>query len=265
MSVSGGSFSAGRVFRGGAQSGRPSSYYMGFWPCQQADGDADDEQITDRSGNGAHAPIGSLTSAEAWTNAGFFTSIADTTHCGLLDNTYWTHRFATDSLIISGVLRATKPAATGRFFGDGLDTTRTGFALALTTDGALQVVISSSAAASSFVTPTTAQPWNSLATASFLVAYDVSDYSWSMFLNGAIDKDRITNVSSANMILADASRTQPIAIGGRPLGSAGLLASQLRFLHAIKLPGRALPTNLAALAQRLHAHPRLMLRNSDLV
>lgn len=267
MSVAGGTFSAGRVFRGGAQSAVPSSYYMGFWPCQQADGDADDEQVTDRSGNGAHASIGSLTSAEAWDTSGYLHSLAEAAHYGEVSVSHWPHRFTSGSLILAGWTQLVKQATTRRFMGNGTNDASTGFALSVTTNGALQVNIVGTGSVSVFSTATTEQPYATDSLHSWLMAYDFESQSISIGIDGAIVQSGNTAVTPAQFIAADASVTRGAALGGRSGVSGGttLVENLTRFVHAFNFDGMPLPSNLAAICQRLHAHPRLMLRDSDFV
>lgn len=265
MSVGGGSFSAGRVFRGGAQSSRPSQYYMGFWPCQQAEGDDDESQVTDRSGNGAHASIQSLTPAEAWANAGFFSSLASTNHNAAIPQAKWTHRFSTGSLIIAGVLRAVTDGANNlRFFGNGVSTSFNGFTLNVSASGGLQLVAYHPGGTS--FSGAIAGVWGSLATKSFLAAYDLGTNSVTLYADAVRGVTQNKSISAADILAADTSVGRDTIVGGWATSSS-LLASQLRFIHALDLRGRSLPplARLDALAYRLHTHPRIMLRDKDFI
>jgi len=267
VSVSGGAFSAGRVFRGGAASAVPSSYYMGFWPCQQADGDADDEQVTDRSGKSAHASIGSLTSTEAWANAGYVTTIAEAGHFAQVPLAKWTHRFTLGSLIVAGWSKLQAQASTRRFMGHGTSETVTGFALAVATTGALQVNIVGTGSVNAFSTATTEQPYSTDSLHSWLMAYDFVAKTISIGIDGAIVQSGNTAVTAAQFAAADGAVSLGPAIGGRSgvSGATTLVANTTRFVHAFDLVGKSLPTNLAAICQRLYTQPRLMLRDQDFV
>jgi len=261
MSVVGGAFSAGRVFRGGAQSARPSSYYMGFWPCQQADGDADDEQVTDRSGKGAHATLGSLTSTEAWANAGYLTSLDDDEHSAQLPIAYWTHRMTTRSLLLSMQVYAEKGVSSLRFWGSGVGTVSTGPMLICTSTGAVQFALNiTTTGTTQFFTGTAATPFSAASLHTIGIAYDHTTRTVSYFIDGAFSSSA-ANLSSEVIAAADGAYPSFLSLSGRPAGAAGRLANQMRFQHALNLP--VLPANIAALMQRLHAHPRLMLRDSD--
>lgn len=252
---------------GFAQSSRTSRYYMGFWPCQQADGDADDEQVTDRSGNGAHATIGNLTPAEAWANSGFFTSLQDTLHSAQVPLLKWTHRFSEGSLIIAGVMRAVKDvSATRRFIGNAnASAGASGFALCVSTLGALQPVMYDSAGNSSFGITTGVADWGSLTTLSFLAAYNLGTYGWTLYTGGVRRKTDDKTISQAHTLSADDAVTKDTAIGGWA-GSVSMLACQMKYVHALDLRGHALPSTdlLDILASRLHSYPRFIVRDQDL-
>jgi len=268
MSVVGGAFSAGRVFRGGAQSSRPSSYYMGFWPCQQADGDTDDEQVTDRSGNGAHAVLNSLTSGEAWNTAGYLESLAAQGHSAGIPVASWTHRFSTGSLILAAYQRLVKGGSAFRVFGNGIGAAANGFNVVVTTLGGLQIHMAHQTNASLFSSSTSGViPYDTDTLHSWLVGYNLSDRSWTIYVDGAITVVAADQtIAAADVLACDSAVASGPAIGGRPPASAAAItAVKTKMVHALSLPGLDLPSNLAVLAQRLHVHPRLMLRDSDLV
>lgn len=261
MSVSGGSFSAGRVFRGGAQSALPSRYYMGFWPCQQADGDADDEQVTDRSGNGAHMSLGALTSAEAWANAGCVTTLSDTNHAPQLSLANRPYRYSTDSLIISAEQFVTKEAGAIRVAGDANGIAATGMNIVVANTGALQVHAVGSST-SLFSGGCTATPYASAVFAKWLIAYDAVARTISYFVDGVAAGLGNQSVTASHWDTLDANRAYGFCLGGQPAATSK--ATKARFCHLLYFQGRGLPTNLAAIAHRLHAHPRLMLRDQDI-
>jgi hypothetical protein len=261
VSVSGGSFSAGRVFRGGAQAALPSSYYIGFWPCQQADGDADDEQVTDRSGNEAHMTLGSLTSTEAWASAGYVTSLDDANHAPIIPLANWTHRFTAGSLILAAQSNVTKEVAADQFFGNGAGSSQRGFALRCGTGGNIQPLLYTTT--SVFGSGTTETPWATAVLRSWMFAFDYLTRAYYIFIDGAISSVNGGTFSAADLAAADASVIVGPALGGRTNFAA--MAAKHRHCHALDLAGKGLPTNLAALAHRLHAHPRLMLRDADMV
>lgn len=263
MSVSGGSFSAGRVFRGGSQSAVPSSYYMYYMPMQQADGDSDDDQVTDRSGRGAHATLGNLTTAEAWANAGYLTSLDDDAHSAQLPIAHWTHRMATRSLILSMQMSATKGASSLRFWGSGVGTGSTGPLLLCTSAGAIQfgLNITTTGTLQTF-TGTAATPYGSSGLHTVGIAYDRATLTVHYYIDGAFSS-AASNLSADVIAAADGAYPAYISLSGRPAGASARLANTMRHQHALNVP--ALPTNIAAVMHRLHAHPRMMLSDVDLV
>lgn len=260
MSLVGGSFSAGRVFRGGAQALRPSQYYLGFWPCQQADGDSDDERVTDRSGNGAHMGLGALSSTEAWANAGVVTSLSDTNHAPQLALADRPYRYSTDSLIISADQFVTKEGSAIRVAGDANGSSATGMNIVVASTGAMQVHAVGSAT-SSFSGGMSVTPYSSAVFARWLVAYDAVARTISWAVNGAIAVSGNQSITASHWDTLDANRAYGFCIGGQPASTSK--ATQARLVHALYFPGKGLPTNLATVAQRLYAHPRLMLRDQD--
>jgi len=238
---------------------------MGFWPCQQADGDADDEQVTDRSGKGAHATLGSLTSAEAWANAGYVLSLDEGGHQAQIPLEKWTHRFSIGSLIVASQQQLVADGANAvRIIGNGADAARTGFGLTVTTDGALQVNIINTSG-SSFTNTTTTSPYASDSLHSWMLAYDQPTCSFWIFVDSVLRLSNNISLSRATVYGADDAVTAPTHVGGRPGTSAtNITTVNTRFLHALNLPGLSLPPNLAAIAHRLHRHPRLMLTDKEL-
>ncbi len=265
MSVGSGVFGVARRFGGGSSVVVPSRYYMGFWPCQQADGDADDEQVTDRSGKGAHATLGSLTSAEAWANAGYVSSLDEGGHQAQIPLAYWTPRFSLSSFIVAGQQQLIADGANAvRIIGNGADAARTGFGLTVTTGGALQVNIINTAG-SSFTNTTSTSPYASDSLHSWLMAYDQPTCSFWIFVDAVLRLSNNTALSRTTVYGADDAVTAPVHIGGRPgTSTTNITVVKTRFLHALDLPGLSLPSNLAAIAHRLHHHPRLMLTDQEL-
>src|SRR5690554_3537791 len=101
-----------RAFRG-ASSFRLSRHCIGWWTCMQSTGsDWDGDYVADRSGNGAHATLGSLSKAEAGDNAGTLTTLNESGHCAKIPAAKWPHRFATHSLIIAMQAAVTKEGST---------------------------------------------------------------------------------------------------------------------------------------------------------
>lgn len=247
---------------GFARSSKPSQYYMYYMPMQQADGDDDDTQVTDRSGNGAHATLGNLTSAEAWANEGYLTSLDDDAHSAQLPIAYWTHRMATRALILSMQMRAVKVASSLRFWGSGVGTTSTGPMLICTSAGAIQfaVNITSTGTVQTF-SGTSATPYASDSLHTIGVAWDPTTLTMYYYIDGAFSVSA-SNLSSSTIALSDGAYPAYLSLSGRPAGASARLANRMRHQHALNLP--TLPTNHAAIMQRLHAHPRLMLRDSDL-
>jgi hypothetical protein len=240
---------------------------MAFYPCQQADGDADDEQVTDRSGNGAHATIGSLTSAEAWANAGYFSSLKEVGHFGEMPLANYTHRYSTDTLLVFGQAYAEKDGVGLVFlWGNGFSDTITGGSLGLTANGALQFALRGAGVANATSSPV---PSNTFATASlhsYMLCVDTVARSVTIGVDGAILLSGNTTIASDRWELADASVTRGLGIGNRAgaTSTSNQFANQQRLLHFLSLRGKPAPTNLVALTQRMHAHPRMMLRDSDL-
>jgi hypothetical protein len=265
VSVSGGSFSAGRVFRGGAQAARPSQYLLGWYPCQQADGDADDEQVTDRSGNEAHASIGSLTSAEAWANAGYFSSLDEVGHFAEIPLAKWTHRYSTATLLVFGWAYAQTDGANLCFIlGNGSSDTISGGNLGIAANGSIQFNLrgpgyNSNSANSGVAT------FASASLHSYAVCVDCVARSVTFATDGAIVKSGNTTIPSAAWEAADAAVTRGMSIGGRSgqANTNNLVANRARHLQFYSLTGMPAPTNLAALVRRMHDHPRLPLRDSD--
>lgn len=259
--MSGGTYGGPRRFGGASVAAAPSRYYIGFWPCQQSDGDADDEQVTDRSGNGAHAVLNSLTSAEAWNTSGYLESLAAQGHSAGIPVEKWTHRFSTDALIVAGYQQCVKDNATAfRIFGNAVGAASTGFSVICTATGALQVNVANTVSASLFSGATSATPFATDSLHSWLLAYEPSNGAFSIYVDKVIVLNANTNISKASLRLADANVVYGPHIGGRPpTQTAALLAVKTKMLHALSFPNSGLPANLSALAARLHDHPRLML------
>jgi hypothetical protein len=240
----------------------PSQYYMFCLPCQQADGDADDEQVTDVSGKEAHATIGSLTSTEAWTNAGFLTTIAESGHYAKVPNAKWTFRFSTDSLLLFMYLQGVKGAQIQNFFGCGYDQTHTGPRAFISTTGSVLFGLHHTAASTfgQWNGPSDT-PYATDALHSIGFFYDTTANALSYYIDGAF-KLTSTTLSTNARNLADGAVVSDVGIGGYA-GDSNLFAGKIKFVHALRLPGLAEPSNLAAIMYRLHAHPRLMLRDED--
>lgn len=235
---------------------------MLFFPCQQADGDDDDEQVTDRSGQDAHATIGNLTSAEAWTNAGYLTTIAEANHYAKIPVANWTFRFATDSLLLFMYLQGVKGAQNLSFFGGGFDQTHTGLRGYIDTSGRVIFGLYHTASGSiSQWNGTTATPFATDTLHSVGIYYDTTVNTLSYFIDGTLDSTK-TGPSINARNLADGAVTADVGVGGWA-GNSNLLASKVKFVHALRLPGLAAPSNLAAIMKRLHDHPRTMLRDRD--
>jgi len=239
---------------------------MGYWPCQQADGDADDEQVTDRSGQGAHATLGSLTSAEAWANAGYVSSLDEVAHQAQIPQAKWAHRFSLGSLIVFANQRLVYDGVNAiRVFGNCVDGTKTGFAVVVTSTGALQINIVNPTSASNFSNGTSATPYATDSLHSWMLAYDWSTRSFTIGIDGALSSvSGNTAMSATTVLAADSAVTAPTHIGGRPGGTAANIAAvRTKHLHAFNLVGRDLPSNFAALYARYHAHPHLMFSDAE--
>jgi hypothetical protein len=262
--IGSGTVSTSRNIRGGSSfTPLPSQYYMFCLPCQQADGDSDDEQVTDISGKEAHATLGSLTSAEAWTNAGYLTTLAQSGHYGKIPNAKWTFRFSTDSLLLFMYLQGVKTASNQSFFGCGFDATHTGPRAYVTTTGAIIFNLYHTASGTpSQWNGTTATPYATDTLHSLGFYYDTTTNEMSYYVDGALDSTK-TGPSINARNLADGAVVSDVGIGGWA-GDTGLLPSKVKYVHALRLPGLAAPSNLAVIMQRLHAHPQIMLRDEDL-
>jgi hypothetical protein len=264
MSASGGTFGASRVIRGGANSNVQSQYYMGFWPMQQSTGsDWDGDTVSDLSGKGADATLGSLSKAEAGDNAGFLTTLAESGHYAKVPNAKWTFRFSTDSLLLFMYLQGVKTASNQSFFGCGFDATHTGPRAYVTTAGAVIFNLYHTASGTpSQWNGTTATPYATDTLHSLGFYYDTTTNEMSYYVDGALDSTK-TGPSINARNLADGAVVSDVGIGGWA-GDTGLLPSKVKYVHALRLPGLAAPSNLAVIMQRLHAHPQIMLRDEDL-
>jgi len=262
------------VFRGGAQSALPSARYIGFWPCQQADGDDDDEQVTDRSGNAAHATLNSLTSAEAWNTAGYLEALASQGHSATIPLAKWTPRFGTHSFLVSAWQNITAGGSTLRCFGNGVGGagSGSGWNMCVTSAGALQVNLCN-ANGGSFFSATSAAgglgsitPYSSPGLHQWALAYNRSDLSFSIYVDGAAALVGNTTISAAELLAADQNVEYGPSIGGRaPTSNTALIATKTRLVHILGFEGLDLPANIADVVKRLYQHPRLMLREQDLV
>lgn len=250
----------GRNGFGGAMSrGKPSQYYIGFWPCQQADGDDDDEQVTDRSGNGFHATIGALTASEAWANPGALTTKDEALHCARIPASAVDFRFAHDSLIVHLRALATKEASSEAILGNRA--TGKGWALTVAANGDLQWAVTNPT--NTFFSTSIAGVYASAVWASVFGAYDVTTGTLRLGANGALITD--SAISLENLIASDNDAQDGIAIGGRGGASQnGSIAGQFKFVGICVLPDRGLPANLADLCKRLHYHPMIPLTARDL-
>jgi hypothetical protein len=101
---------------------------------------------------------------------------------------------------------------------------------------------------------------------SWLFAYDYVDSTISFGVDGAIVKSGITSVSASQFLAADGAVTKGCGIGGiaGATGAGIRVENKTRFVHALDLVGKALPTNISSICYMLHNHPRLMLRDRDL-
>lgn len=254
---------------GFSRSSRTSEYLIGWYPCQQADGDADDEQVTDRSGNEAHASIGTLSTAEAWANAGYFSSLDEVGHFAEIPLAKWTHRYTEATLLVFGWAYAQTDGVNLCFlWGNGYSDTITGGNLGITATGALQFNLRGNGGLSSSTNPTATQPFSSASLHSYMVCVDSVARDVTIGIDGAISSvNGNTLIPSNRWEAADAAVSRGMSIGGRSgqANTTNLVANQARHLQFYSLTGRPAPTNLAALCQRMHAHPRLPLRDSDLV
>jgi hypothetical protein len=263
VSVSGGTFGVSRNIRGGSYyHGAPSQYYMFSLPCQQAEGDDDENQVTDVSGKEAHASINSLTTAEIWANAGYATTIASSDHYPEVPVANWPFRFTTDSLILSLYLQAASNGSSSlRFFGNGYDSTHTGIIGYIGSTGAVAFSVNN---ATTIIggNGTSETPYGSDSLHCVGFAYDAIAQSSSYYIDGAFSLTS-TALTATNLTIADSAVTADIAIGGWA-GNGNLLASKVKYVHALRFPGMGLPSNTAALMHRLWSHPHLLLSDRDI-
>lgn len=252
---------------GFSRSSRTSEYLIGWYPCQQADGDSDDEQITDRSGNEAHASIGSLTSAEAWANAGYFSSLDEVGHFGEIPLAKWTHRYTEATLLVFGWAYAQTDGANLCFIlGNGISDTISGGNIGIAANGSMQFNLrgpgyNSNAANSGVAT------FASASLHSYAVCVDCIARSVTYAADGTIVKSGDKTIPAAAWEAADAAVTRGMSIGGRSgqSNTTNLVANRQRHVQFYSLAGKPAPTNLAALVRRMHDHPTLPLRDSDFV
>ena len=252
---------------GFSHSSKPSQYLLGWYPCQQADGDADDEQITDRSSNEAHASIGSLTSAEAWANAGYFSALDEINHFGEVPLAKWPHRYAEATLLVFGWAYAQRDATYSCFlWGNGSSDTITGGNLAVTTSGSLQFNLRGAGSVNSNSTTGAVGLFLSAGLHSYMICVDAIARTITIGADGAISLAGNATIPASAWEAADASVTRGMSIGCRSgqANTNNLFANQQRFLQFYSLTGKPAPTNLAALCARQHAHPRLVLTSADM-
>lgn len=141
--------------------------------------------------------------------------------------------------------------------------------MCVTSAGALQINIVS---ASSVFSATSAgggfgsiNPYSSAGLHHWVMGYDLSDNSLSIYVDGAPALVGDTTVSAANLIAADASVAYGPAIGGRPpTSNVSLVATKTNRVHAYGFAGLPLPANIGDLVTRLYRHPRLVLRDEDI-
>lgn len=266
MSVVGGSFGVARSVRGGANSSRPSQYLIGFWPMQQAAEDDDEDQVTDRSGNGAHAPIGDLTPAEAWDTAGYFHGLPEVNHFAEVPLAKWPVRYTEGSLLMVGWTKCEASTGSRFIWGNGTSDAITGGGLMVAASGQLQFTVRGVGAVSSNSATSGALVYNTDSLHQWIVAYDVTKRAVSLGNDGVITLLNNTTIPSGSFDVADRAVTRGIAIGGRAgVGiTNNLLETTNKLWQAYYFPGKPLPHNLATLVQRLYVQPRVWLRDEDL-
>lgn len=230
---------------------RLSTYCTGWWPCQQADGDSDDEQVTDRSGNDAHATIGLLTAAEAWDTQGYLHTLNDGQHNGRIPAAKCPHRFSTMSLIVELTAQVSKEGSTEAIFGNR--DANYGYALTCTTAGALQWVFTADGS-TTFGSATSTTPYASAELHHVVGTYDLLTGELGIYVDGT---NRISNPSltpQATIIASDGMSPSDTVIGGRGVTAAsGAIAGLFQHVRTYSLPGRGLPENIDDIVKRMYA------------
>jgi len=226
---------------------------MFFFPGSQASGDT---VLTDRSGKGAHSNT-LWSSTTPWGTAGYFTSANTSGQFAKIPIAKWPARFATDSILIFGQGIVTKEASDQAFFGNGVNTTNTGFTLRVSTTGQIQWA-SYGTGASEFEGATTETPWGSAVLASFAAAWDKTARTVRLYVDGARAANYATPASVAlDPATMDGGTLGDIGIGGSANGTE--VAANWKNIHAYYRAGAALPANIDDIVLRLHRSPSVPL------
>jgi len=225
---------------------------IGFWPGAQASGDT---VLTDRSGKGADS--GTLwSSTTPWGTAGYFTSANTSGQFAKIPAAKWPHRFATDCLLVFLQGIVTKEGSSSAIFGNGVNTTNTGFRIHVESSGAVGWA-SYNTVASEFESGTTETPWASAVLASIAAAYDPTVKQLRLYVNGARAANYATPAQIAlNTALMDAGTLIDTGIGGNANGSE--TAGSFKNIHAYYRAG-ALPIDIDGVVARLHQSPAVPL------
>lgn len=249
---------------GFSRSSRPSQYYTGFWKCQQANGDDNDDRITDFSSLGNHATIGDLTTAEAWANSGKFSSLATANHWGSITKEQWGVTWATDSFMWMFQLTATA-ATSARVWGAGISTSNTGANLQFNSSGRLIVGLYNTSGTAISSSPASGQSWTGGATNTAMLAYDAENREIWIGTGGVVDMAANTNIAAGDFDLIDAAHSATIGIGGRAGATGSMVANQQAWVHSLVFPNRGLPSNVAALFGRYHSYRFTQLQEREIV
>jgi hypothetical protein len=225
---------------------------IGFWPGAQPSGDT---TLLDRSGRGAHSST-LWSNTTPWGTAGYFTSVNTSGQFAKIPIAKWPHRFATDSLLVFGQAIVTKEAGASALFGNGLNTTNTGFLIRCTSTGQLDWG-SYGTGASEFEGGTTETPWDSAVLASFAAAFDRPTQTIRLFVNGARAANYVTPSSLALApATLDGGTLVDIGIGGGTNGNE--TAANIKNIQAYYRTG-SLPLDIDGIVRRLHNSPSVPL------
>lgn len=254
------------VDEGFVHSPRRNPYYMGLYPCYQLVGDADANQVTDISGQAAHATLGALSTAEAWANTGYVSSVATTDKCARIPLAKWPFRFTYGNLICFAYQQLVYDGVNGlRIFGNGSNSVNNGFNILCNSLGGLQINITNPGGVSFFSTSTSATPYTTNSLHSWMLAYRKKNASFSVWVDGVRYITQDSAISRANVEAADTLVTNGPAIGGRPIIATNLVAVRTKYVHTLNIDRADLPINLDIIAKRLHSAPHLELPESALV
>lgn len=231
----------------------PSTGYMFAYPAMQPVSDG--TVITDRSGKANHASFGAnLTAAAAWANSGYFTTAAsatETQYGQISNNVISTWNFATECLVIAFRGKFAAPASTLGIFGSGVKGPRI---RATVTSNIMDVALHNDGA-TDFGCSTGIAVCDGTEHSICLFVSKLNGRMY-MYADGVYRSER--DISAVTAITWAGTETWRI---GQAQGTAGLTA-QFHGIHVAKKTG-ALPTNYAAIANRLHNAPFVLLSQTE--